>query len=196
MSHDEHDDGRPPDPALRDLAAVERWARDAGAPASAGPAADARYDVEAMTVDGMHQVVRSTGATVGGGEAGGQGEGAGAPCGEARPPNAEERAALGSVVRALLDLAGHESGPSRIGVAFTDGWPRIVAWDLSPGPACAAAGTAGAPATDAALSTAGPRAAAGNRAPIPGDVAGQRRSEPFPETGTGPGPLREHPPEP
>ncbi len=97
----------PDDPLFevgRELEGVERWVRDGG-----GRAGDGCYEVEAITVDSMHHVVRSS-------------------------AEAGDAAVLRSVVRALLDLAGHRSGPSRIGVAFTDGLPRIVALDLAPPP--------------------------------------------------------------
>lgn len=154
----------PPDPlsgrVLPDLEAIERWARDVGG--WAGTASeDARYDVETITVDGMHHVVRSTSRSPGGS--------AGVPPDAARPPNAAQCAAVRSVVRALLDLAGHQSGPSRIGVAFTDGRPRVVAWDVAPQP---------------------------GGGPPPGEDTDRRCGPAFPRTGNAPGTVRERPPEP
>ncbi|MFD5479994.1 hypothetical protein [Streptomyces hawaiiensis] len=43
-----------------------------------------------------------------------------------------EAASVRSTVRALLDLAGHESGPVRTWVVLTEGGPRITAAQMSP----------------------------------------------------------------
>lgn len=143
----------PLDRVLPDLDAVERWARDVGGYGGGGPQ-DVRYDVETISVDGMHHVVRCTG------------EG---PAGEC--------AAVRSVVRALLDLAGHRSGPSRIGVAFSDGRPRIVAWDLAP------------------YRGGGPHPVETDELDELDATADQMRSPGLPRAGNAPGPVRERPPE-
>lgn len=101
--------------ALQDLSSVERWAErvatDGKAPpyVTRGPVDGPRFSVETETVDGMHNVARI----------------APAPSGEA------ERAAMRSLVRSLLDLAGHESGPARTQVVLTPVGPRVVACSLS-----------------------------------------------------------------
>jgi hypothetical protein len=110
---------RPPDGtelahALQDLSSVELWAERAatgGAPlfVSRAPADGPRFSVETETVDGMHNVARI-----------------------APPPSDEaERAAMRSLVRSLLDLAGHESGPASTQVVLTLSGPRVVACSLS-----------------------------------------------------------------
>lgn len=111
---------RPPDGtelahALQDLSSVERWAERVAAHGQAPPYVaqgaleGAEFSVETETVDGMHQVARI-----------------------APPPSDEtERAAMRSLVRSLLDLAGHESGPARTQVVLTPAGPRVVACSLS-----------------------------------------------------------------
>ncbi|MFF9767201.1 hypothetical protein ACIGXF_09080 [Streptomyces sp. NPDC053086] len=101
--------------ALQDLSSVERWAKRAAADAQAPPyvarsrAEGPTFSVETETVDGMHSVARI------------------APS----PSDEAERAAMRSLVRSLLDLAGHESGPARTQVVLTPAGPRVVTCSLS-----------------------------------------------------------------
>ncbi|GGU87899.1 hypothetical protein GCM10010260_21860 [Streptomyces filipinensis] len=101
--------------ALQDLSSVERWAERAATDGQVppytlqGPVDGPRFSVDTETVDGMHNVARI----------------APLPSGEA------ERAAMRSLVRSLLDLAGHESGPARTQVVLTPAGPRVVACSLS-----------------------------------------------------------------
>ncbi|WP_405939256.1 hypothetical protein OG338_23880 [Streptomyces sp. NBC_00726] len=100
--------------ALQDLTSVERWAELAATGGSPSFVTDAPtegpiFSVETETVDGMHNVSRI-----------------------APPPDGEaERAAMRSLVRSLLDLAGHESGPARTQVVLTTAGPKVVACSLS-----------------------------------------------------------------
>ncbi|MBL1109809.1 hypothetical protein JK361_35455 [Streptomyces sp. 5-8] len=101
--------------ALQDLSSVERWAERAAADGKAspyavhGPVDGPRFSVDTETVDGMHNVARI------------------APS----PSDEAERAAMRSLVRSLLDLAGHESGPARTQVVLTPAGLRVVACSLS-----------------------------------------------------------------
>lgn len=110
--------------ALHDLSTVERWAERANGddPAAAPGAAQdppegPEFSVDTETVNGMHSVSRIA-AHPGGVDAG--------------PPALDEsaRAAVRSLVRSLLDLAGHESGPARTQVVLTTAGPRVVGCSL------------------------------------------------------------------
>ncbi|MGW4884396.1 hypothetical protein [Streptomyces murinus] len=114
--------------ALRDLSAVERWAAhtgnggpsDGGAPD--GPVADGawegpRFGVATESCDGMHEVVGITWSAP---------PGAG-PCGA---PAEADRVVLHSSVRALLDMAEHESGPAHTVVVLTARGPRVLSCRL------------------------------------------------------------------
>ena len=123
--------------ALRDLSAVERWAAhtgtggpwdggapDGGEPAGGvpdGPVADEgwqgpRFGVATESCDGMHEVVGITWSAPAGG-----------PCGE---PAEADRVVLHSSVRALLDMAEHESGPAHTVVVLTARGPRVLSCRL------------------------------------------------------------------
>ncbi|MBJ7004251.1 hypothetical protein ACFYMX_17835 [Streptomyces griseofuscus] len=124
--------------ALRDLSAVERWAAhtgtggpsDGGAPDGGGPVGGGpdgpvvdegwqglRFGVATESCDGMHEVVGITwSAPAGGG-----------PCGE---PAEADRVVLHSSVRALLDMAEHESGPAHTVVVLTARGPRVLSCRL------------------------------------------------------------------
>ncbi|MEV6731328.1 hypothetical protein [Streptomyces sp. NPDC051364] len=97
---------------LQDLSAIERWAGHIGAhcppdgTSEDGTCEGAEFDVDTMTRTGMHQVTGITPRRQGGSD-------------PAREPAEAERAVLRSSVRALLDMAGHESGPARTVVALT-----------------------------------------------------------------------------
>lgn len=115
--------------ALDELAAVEEWARrvrdgggavreepaglvrSVGSVRSVGPVGSVGsvVRVETTTAGGMHRVVAISPA---------------AQRGE------EQLAAVRSVVRALLDLAGHQEGAACTEVALTTDGPRIVACRL------------------------------------------------------------------
>ncbi|OIK25175.1 hypothetical protein VT52_023475 [Streptomyces malaysiense] len=118
--------------ALRDLSAVERWAAhtgtggpsDGGSPD--GPDAEGmregtwegpRFGVATQSRDGMHQVVGITRGTPAGT----------GPCGE---PAEADRVVLHSSVRALLDMAEHESGPAHTVVVLTARGPRVLSCRL------------------------------------------------------------------
>ncbi|TXJ86569.1 hypothetical protein E2C11_00900 [Streptomyces lavendulae] len=102
--------------ALRDLSAVERWAAHPGSGAEErgeGP----RFGVATESSDGMHQVVGITWNAPAGA----------APWGE---PAEADRAVLHSSVRALLDMAEHESGPAHTEVVLTARGPRVLSCRL------------------------------------------------------------------
>ncbi|GAB2698233.1 hypothetical protein [Kitasatospora kifunensis] len=119
---------RPPDrpgaaqlrATLQELSAIEEWARRVGGGGGGGPdeyptPVDPVLCVETMTGSGMHRVVAISSATI--------------PA--VRTPLAEApAAALRSLVRALLDLVGHQEGPAHTKVALTAHGPRIVACRL------------------------------------------------------------------
>ena len=93
--------------ALKELTAIR--GRPAGS-LDERPDPDARaLTVETTTNEGMHCVVSTT------------------------PQLAEEEAAdVRSLVRALLDLLGHEHGPARVEIAVTPSGPRILdCWVLT-----------------------------------------------------------------
>lgn len=101
--------------ALQDLSSVERWAERVAADREAPPFVDRaplegpEFSVDTETVDGMHSVARIAPA----------------------PSDESEQAAMRSLVRSLLDLVGHESGPARTQVVLTPSGPRVVACSLS-----------------------------------------------------------------
>ncbi|MET7699936.1 hypothetical protein [Streptomyces sp. NPDC005485] len=125
--------------ALHDLSTVERWAERANGDVPAPPdvAQDQEapqgpeFSVETETVNGMHSVARIAAhpadrdAVAGGGEAAAAGEE-----GAAVALDESARAAVRSLVRSLLDLAGHESGPARTRVVMTAAGPRVVGCSL------------------------------------------------------------------
>lgn len=109
--------------ALRDLSTVERWAehtRTGRAPdggGEEGPWEEAEFGVDTVTRNGMHQVVDITcrvpaDASPGGG------------------PAEVDRAVLHSSVRALLDMAEHESGTAHTVVILTARGPRVLSCRL------------------------------------------------------------------
>ncbi|MFE4960864.1 hypothetical protein ACFRCW_44890 [Streptomyces sp. NPDC056653] len=106
---------------LKELASVEGWVHRAGGgervpdlgPVDA-PVRKREFGVETLTVSGMHTLVGVT----------------------ARPtadhpfpasPGAAETVVLGSVVRALLDLAGYEAGTAHTVVVLTGRGARVIA---------------------------------------------------------------------
>ncbi|MFY4717176.1 hypothetical protein [Streptomyces sp. LaBMicrA B280] len=102
--------------ALRDLSAVERWAAHTGTGAEEtweGP----RFGVATESCDGMHEVVGITWSAPAG--AGPRGE-----------PAEADRVVLHSSVRALLDMAEHESGPAHTEVVLTRRGPRVLSCRL------------------------------------------------------------------
>ncbi|MFF2520958.1 hypothetical protein [Streptomyces liangshanensis] len=111
--------------ALQDLTTVERWAERAASggrpePYAAQESLDGpQFSVETETENGMHTVAAIVALPPG------QDAGAGA-LGET------DRAVLRSLVRSLLDLAGHEAGPARTHVVLTPGGPRVAACQLGP----------------------------------------------------------------
>jgi hypothetical protein len=126
-----HPPGRPrdevePERALRELTTVERWAErfGAGGRPAAEPPEDSmdgpEFSVETTTRNGMHRVVGIAGTP-----------GRGDPCRAVAALSETERSILRSVVRALLDLAGHECGPARTEVVLTAHGPRIVGYRLN-----------------------------------------------------------------
>lgn len=111
------------------LSEAERWAAAVAACGSAEPyLAEKRppgstFGVETATEDGMHQVVAITGAS---------GRDDPSTPDPARLTEAD-LAELRSVVRALLDLVGHESGRATTDVVLTAAGPHIVACKLDRG---------------------------------------------------------------
>lgn len=116
--------------AFQDLSTVERWAEHVASgdhrhPYAAQESWDGpQFSVETRTEDGMHTVAGI----------------------EAWPPGGDggvtvlaetERTVLRSLVRSLLDLAGHESGAARTRVVLTSAGPRVAACrlDVDRGPA-------------------------------------------------------------
>ncbi|MEU8627504.1 hypothetical protein [Streptomyces sp. NPDC048669] len=109
--------------AFADLTTVERWAEHVASGVHSRPYAapesleGPQLSVETRTEDGMH--------TVAGIVEWPPGDDAGvAVLDEA------ERAVLRSLVRSLLDLAGHESGTARTRVVLTPVGPRVTACQL------------------------------------------------------------------
>ncbi|WP_438319599.1 hypothetical protein ACSHWO_36575 (plasmid) [Streptomyces sp. HUAS TT3] len=114
---------------LQDLSAVERWAEHIGTerpPASAGHSGPdggyrgwdgIEFGVDTMTRTGMHHITHITARRRSG-------------TGPAPEPAEGDRAVLRSSVRALLDMAGHESGPAHTVVALTPQGPRVLSCRL------------------------------------------------------------------
>ncbi|WP_327430545.1 MULTISPECIES: hypothetical protein [unclassified Streptomyces] len=106
--------------ALQDLSTVERWAERVSAGGRPEPYTSPEtlegpeFSVDTETVEGMHSVAAITDWP---------------PHGNSAPAELDDasRAALRSLVRSLLDLAGHESGPARTHVVLAPGGPRVVA---------------------------------------------------------------------
>ncbi|MEE1768206.1 hypothetical protein PUR34_08455 [Streptomyces sp. JV185] len=109
--------------AFKDLSTVERWAErvasgDQSHPYTAPESLEGpQLSVETRTENGMHTVAGIV----------------------EWPPGADtgpaaldetERAVLRSLVRSLLDLAGHESGTARTRVVLTALGPRVAACQL------------------------------------------------------------------
>ncbi|MBC3839761.1 hypothetical protein GXW82_04520 [Streptacidiphilus sp. 4-A2] len=115
------------DSAFADLSAVERWAGSVGAGSRPGPyiAQDPlegrQYCVMTETTDGMHRVVAITARPV---------------PGDPRPAQEADQAVLRSLVRSLLDLAGHERGAARTEVVLTAAGPRVLECRLEDPPFC------------------------------------------------------------
>ncbi|MFC7864214.1 hypothetical protein ACFU5B_10400 [Streptomyces murinus] len=108
--------------ALRDLSAVERWAAHTGTGGPDGAVVDEgwqgpRFGVATESCDGMHEVVGITWSAPAGGGL----------CGE---PAEADRVVLHSSVRALLDMAEHESGPAHTVVVLTARGPRVLSCRL------------------------------------------------------------------
>ncbi|MFF1448599.1 hypothetical protein ACFVYF_10655 [Streptomyces sp. NPDC058274] len=109
--------------ALHDLSTVERWAERVSAGARPEPYTSQEswegpeFSVDTETVNGMHSVA---------------GISVWPPGAHAEPARLDEasHAALRSLVRSLLDLAGHETGPARTHVVLAPGGPRVVACRL------------------------------------------------------------------
>jgi hypothetical protein len=109
--------------AFRDLAEVEFWAEQAeasGHPRSYvstesfdGPV----FSVRTSTRSGMHQVVDISARPT-------------EDHSQATSPTDAECTVLRSVVRAVLDLVGHETGSARTQVALTARGPRIARFQL------------------------------------------------------------------
>ncbi|MFG2675175.1 hypothetical protein [Streptomyces sp. NBC_00304] len=111
--------------AFQDLSTVERWAEHVASGVHSRPYTTPeslegpQLSVETRTEDGMHTVAGI----------------------EAWPPGGDsgvavldetERAVLRSLVRSLLDLAGHESGTARTRVVLTPVGLRVAACQLEP----------------------------------------------------------------
>ncbi|MBX7269076.1 hypothetical protein KIF24_25645 [Micromonospora sp. Llam7] len=111
-------DSRPSDP-LDELIDAEGWARGEHTSGEEhSPHAGRSFHVETMTENGMHDVVKVTASNP---------PGVGAPLAGL---STEELAAVRSVVRAALDLTGHQTGRAVTEVALTEAGPRIVAFRI------------------------------------------------------------------
>ncbi|MER5466269.1 hypothetical protein ABT010_37630 [Streptomyces sp. NPDC002668] len=127
--------------ALRDLSTVERWAEHTGTgrPPDSGTGNEevawesTEFRVDTMTRNGMHHVVDITYRRQ-------DGEGPGGELAEA------ERAVLHSSVRALLDMAEHESGPAHTVVVPTAQGARVLSCRLGGTTVTAAGPETGPPA--------------------------------------------------
>ncbi|WP_053743336.1 hypothetical protein [Streptomyces sp. NRRL WC-3618] len=114
---DDQADGRALRRPLGELSAIEAASAfsERGDPAARSRSGERpqgpEFRVETMTSNGMHQVV-----------------GIAHSCDA--PPAEPEQATLRSAVMALLDLAGHESGPARTTVVLTARGPHIVGCEL------------------------------------------------------------------
>ncbi|MEU0036330.1 hypothetical protein [Streptomyces sp. NPDC006333] len=117
-------DGAEPRTAFQELADVERWAERKGSGAGAASFVSDRplngplFGVSTATNNGMHHIVGISPRPTPGQEP------------AAEPPTAAERAVLRSVVRAALDLVGHESGDAWVEVVLTARGPRIATFRL------------------------------------------------------------------
>ncbi|MCX4398105.1 hypothetical protein OHU11_36480 [Streptomyces sp. NBC_00257] len=109
--------------ALQDLSTVERWAERVASGVQSHPYTapeswqGPQLSVETRTENGMH--------TVAGIVTWPPGDGAGPAV-----LDESERAVLRSLVRSLLDLAGHESGTARTRVVLTPLGPRVAGCQL------------------------------------------------------------------
>ncbi|MFD0021702.1 hypothetical protein [Streptomyces sp. NPDC058382] len=109
--------------ALQDLSTVERWAERVASGDHSHPYAapesweGPQLSVETTTEDGMHTVAGIVAWPPGGGRG-------------VAVLDETERAVLRSLVRSLLDLAGHESGTARTRVVLTPAGPRVTACQL------------------------------------------------------------------
>ncbi|MCM2415392.1 MULTISPECIES: hypothetical protein [unclassified Streptomyces] len=109
--------------ALQDLSTVERWAEHVASGVHTRPYAapepweGPQLSVETRTENGMHTVA---------------GIAVWPPGDDACPAvlDEKERVVLRSLVRSLLDLAGHESGTARTRVVLTPVGPRVAACQL------------------------------------------------------------------
>ncbi|MGZ9932137.1 hypothetical protein ACXNSR_19950 [Streptomyces sp. NC-S4] len=101
--------------AVHDRPALDRWAEQALIARHSAPflveelLTGAKFRVETLTVDGMHLVADI------------------APEGTAAPLHDAEQAGIRATVRALLDLAGYESGTTRTDVLVSARGSRIAA---------------------------------------------------------------------
>ncbi|MER6316003.1 hypothetical protein ABT237_19795 [Streptomyces sp. NPDC001581] len=100
---------------VHDRPALDRWAEQAVTSRHSAPylveelLTGAKFRVETLTVDGMHLVADIT------------------PEGNAVPLHETEQAGIRATVRALLDLAGYESGTTRTDVLVSARGSRIAA---------------------------------------------------------------------
>ncbi|MFJ3724525.1 hypothetical protein ACIPYQ_18405 [Streptomyces sp. NPDC090045] len=100
---------------VHDRPGLDRWAEQAVTARHSAPylveelLTGAKFHVETLTVDGMHLVAGIT------------------PEGNAVPLHETERAGIRATVRALLDLAGYESGTTRTDVLVSARGSRIAA---------------------------------------------------------------------
>ncbi|MFJ6758295.1 MULTISPECIES: hypothetical protein [unclassified Streptomyces] len=101
--------------AVHDRPGLDRWAEQAVTARHSAPylveelLTGAKFRVETLTVDGMHLVAGIT------------------PEGNAVPLHETEQAGIRATVRALLDLAGYESGTTRTDVLVSARGSRIAA---------------------------------------------------------------------
>ncbi|MEV1082002.1 hypothetical protein AB0I98_27750 [Streptomyces sp. NPDC050211] len=108
-----------PSDLLDELIDTDEWARGEHASVEEHSRHAGRsFHVETMTENGMHDVVVVTASGP---------HGAGVPLAGL---SAEELAAVRSVVRAALDLTGHQTGRAVTEVALTEAGPRIVAFQI------------------------------------------------------------------
>ncbi|MEU8509027.1 hypothetical protein AB0C40_30850 [Streptomyces brevispora] len=133
---DRSPDGTELHQAFQDLSTVERWAEHVASgdhrhPYAAPESWDGpQFSVETRTEDGMHTVAGIEAWSPGG-------DGGVAVLAET------ERTVLRSLVRSLLDLAGHESGAARTRVVLTSAGPRVAACRLDGDRRAGGAGDAG-----------------------------------------------------
>ncbi len=119
--------------ALGELADVERWARRTRAAGCQRSFVSEEvldgtvFSVHTSTSNGMHHVLDiSSGTAVDSRQP------------VVAPPTEAERAMLRSVVRAVLDLVGRDSGTARADVTLTAQGPRIATFQLGDAPPGAA----------------------------------------------------------